>query len=138
MKRIAKALVIVALASSAATAMAASPFPTPTWPDSYFQSQVFPNIDTYEREHHASALTQPVTGYPSAAEEESSLSAEFPDIQTYQDIHRNDPASVSMASAFPSSVPEEPSMADEGLVPGIVGVAPFVSAQQQDAVGATR
>jgi hypothetical protein len=138
MKRIAKALVIVTLATTAAVATAADFSYPSAGIDGYNQTSVFPNIDTYANEHRDGIAAQPFTGYPSAAQQEYPLSSEFPDMQTYQDIHRNDPVYQSTAPTFPYSVPGEPSMADEGLVPGIAGVSPYVSPLHDYAVGATR
>jgi hypothetical protein len=140
MKLIAKALVIATLATAAAAASAAQ---IEDWPsggrDNYNQTLIFPNIATYESQHRASERTQATVPGPSSAEEEIPLSAVFPGMQTYQDIHRNDPVNrSSVASTFPSSADEVPSMADEGLVPGIVGVAPYVNPSESYGVGATR
>jgi hypothetical protein len=77
--------------------------------------------------------------YPAQASQEYPLSGEFPNMRTYEDIHRNDPVAQSNTSAFPYSVDPERSMAEEGLVPGIAGAAPYVDANKQTVVvGATR
>jgi hypothetical protein len=138
MKRIAKALVIVTLASAAAAATAADIGYPSAGIDGYSQAWVFPNMETYKSEHQGSIALQPSTGYPAAAQQEYPLSGEFPNMPTYQGIHRNDPVYQSTAPTFPFSVPDEPSMADEGLVPGIAGVSPYVAPSQDYAVGATR
>jgi hypothetical protein len=139
MKRIAKALVIATLAGAAVAATAAEVGTPSGGRENYNQTQIFPNIATYESQHRASELTQATVPDPSAAQQEYPLSAEFPGMQTYQDIHRDDPVyQTSVASAFPSSAEEEPSMAEEGLVPGIAGVAPYVNPSQSYDVGATR
>ncbi|MEA3158129.1 MAG: hypothetical protein QOK44_5718 [Betaproteobacteria bacterium] len=136
MKRIARTLVIVTLASAATAAMAAgTPFPSEAQ-DQYPLSQEFPNIVTYKQEHRDSAATQPSAPSPSAALQEYPLSGEFPNIVTYKQEHRNDAVRASNTPTFPYSVPTEESMADEGLVPGIAGVAPADGAD--GAVGATR
>jgi hypothetical protein len=138
MKRIARALVIVTLASAATAAVAAdSPFPASV-ENQVPLSEVFPNIVTYKQEHHDSAVNQPAMAYPSKSQQEIPLSEDFPNIVTYKQEHKNDPARASNTSAFPEDLPNEPSMADEGLVPGIAGVAPYVSGNSQGAVGATR
>jgi hypothetical protein len=138
MKHIARTLVVVGLASAAAAATAADvPYPSSAR-DSYNQTSVFPNISTYESQHRASELSQAPLSYPSAAAQEYPLSSEFPSMQTYQDIHRNDPVFRSATPTFPYSVDAAPSMAEEGLVPGIVGVAPYVVTTPDSAVGGTR
>jgi hypothetical protein len=137
MKCIAKAVVVMALSTAAFAASAAdTPFPSAAV-DGYSQSSVFPNVDTYKREHRDSVLNQPSTGFPASVPQEYPLSGEFPDMQTYLDIHRSDPVNQATAPTFPESLSPEPSMADEGLVPGIPGVAPYVS-PERTAVGATR
>ena len=138
MKRIAKALVIVTLASAAAAATAAQPqFPS-SGQDQYPLSQVVPNIDTYKREHRDSVATQATVPGPATAQDEYPLSSEFPGMVTYRQSHRNDTVAASRDSAFPYSVDPEPSMAEEGLVPGIAGVAPYAAPAPDTAVGATR
>jgi hypothetical protein len=137
MKRIAKALVIATLASTAVAATAADVSWPSSAPDSYNQSSVFPNMQTYKQEHRDSVLSQASRAYPSAAQQEYPLSGEFPNIVSYKQEHRNDPVAWSNGSGFPENLSPEPSMADEGLVPGIAGVAPYV-APAPDAVGGTR
>jgi hypothetical protein len=137
MKRIAKALVIATLASTAVAATAADvPYPS-SGRDGYNQSSVFPNMQTFEQQHRDSVLSQAPTPYPSAAQQEYPLSGEFANIVTYKQEHRNDPVARSNSSAFPENLSPEPSMADEGLVPGIAGIAPYV-APAPYAVGGTR
>jgi hypothetical protein len=136
MKRIARTLLVISLATAGGAAFAA----TPTFPSSAQQetplSQEFPNIGTYAQEHRDSAATQPSMTYPSIGAQEYPLSGEFPNMQTYKQEHRPDPAQASNTATFPYSVPAEESMADEGLVPGIAGVAPADGAV--GGVGATR
>ena len=139
MKRIAKALVIATLASAAVAATAAEVVTPSGGRENYNQTLIFPNIATYESQHRASELSQATVPGPSAADEEYPLSSEFPSMRTYQDIHRNDPVyPSSVASTFPSGVDEEPSMAEEGLVPGVAGEAPYANPSQSYGVGATR
>jgi hypothetical protein len=138
MKSIAKALLVVTLASAAVTATAADMQYPAAGRDGYNQADVFPNMDTYQREHSASALNQRFTAAPSAGQQEYPLSSEFPNMQTYLDLHANDPVRQATAPTFPYSVAPEPSMADEGLVPGIAGVAPYAALPADNAVGATR
>jgi hypothetical protein len=134
MKRIASTLVALALAGSAAAAMAAdTPYPSSV-PEEYPLSQEFPNMDTYKKEHRDSVATQPSVPGPASVPEEYSLDSEFPSMVTYKREHRNDPVAAS-TTPFPTDVPNEPSMADEGLVPGIAGVPPY---DNRGAVGATR
>ena len=101
-------------------------------------SQVFPNIDTYKREHRDSIATQATVPVPAAAQQEYPLSSEFPGMVTYRQLHRNDTVAASQDSVFPYSVDPEPSMAEEGLVPGIAGAAPYVASVPDSAVGGTR
>jgi hypothetical protein len=137
-KFIAKAVVIAALASSAVAATAANTgFPS-AGRDGYNQADIFPNVQTYKRQHRDSVLTQPSVANPSSAQQEYPLSGEFPNMQTYRQIHKNDAVSQSTTPTFPYSVPAETSMADEGLVPGVAGVAPYVATPGDLGVGATR
>jgi hypothetical protein len=57
--------------------------------------------------------------FPSGGVEQMPQSAEFPNLRSYADIHRNDAAVVASTPAFPSSAEETTSMAEEGLVPGL-------------------
>jgi hypothetical protein len=135
MKRIANALVILTLAGTAAAATAAdTPFPYSAQEEIPL-SQEFPNMDTYKKEHRDSIATQPSVPGPASVPEEYSLESEFPNAVTYKQEHRNDPVRASNTPAIPYDVPNEPSMADEGLVPGIAGVPPY---DNRGAVGATR
>jgi hypothetical protein len=101
MKRIAKALVILTLASAATVASAQT------------------------------ALNQygnPISGdypYPASVDNGYSLASEFPNMTTYKQEHKNDPVPPSQTAASPYSVPSSASMADDGLVPGIAGVPPY-------------
>jgi hypothetical protein len=137
MKRISRTLFVVTFATAAAGAIAAdSPFPSSA-PETYSQSDVFPNVQTYEQSHHASAMTQaPIPGPVLGRPDSYNATSVFPNMQTYADQHRNDPVQVSNTPTFPSSPPEVPSMADEGLVPG-VGGAPAYARHSDGAVGAT-
>ena len=139
LKRIAQTLLIASLSTTTVAALAAS---TPDYPTSVEPevplSQEFPNIDTYKKEHRDSAVNQAPMTYPAQALQEYPLSGEFPNIQTYEDIHKNDPVARSTTATFPYSVDPDPSMAEEGLVPGIAGVAPYVNQNNQSAVGGTR
>ena len=56
-------------------------------------------------------------------------------MESYEQEHRNAPLQTSSASPFPYSVPDEPSFADEGLIPGVAGMPPY---DNRAAVGATR
>ena len=93
-------------------------------------------MDTYKKEHRDSIANQPTVPYPAAAAQEYPLSSEFPDIQTYQDIHKNDPVVQSTTPTFPTEYLQR-RRGRRGLVPGITGVAPS-EPEQQSAVGATR
>jgi hypothetical protein len=147
MKRIARTLVIVTLASAATVAVAAdtpsypqradTPYPASAQPQVPL-SQEFPNIDTYKKEHRDSVRNQPSVPGPSSAQQEYPLSGEFPNLRSYEDIHKNDPVTRSNTPDYPSSVSPEPSMADEGLVPGIAGKPPYVNQKNDTGRGATR
>ena len=132
MKRIARALVIVTFASATAAAMAAEdaatreaeasdkPFPSEIPGGEFSMSEEFPNMPTYKSEHRNDIGRQSRTpGYPSSAQQEIPLSSEFPNSPTYKQEHRNDPVARSTTPTIPPDVPNEPSMADEGLVPGV-------------------
>ena len=73
--------------------------------------------------------------YPASAQEEYPLAQEFRHMGSYEQEHRNAPLQTSSASPFPYSVPDEPSFADEGLIPGVAGMPPY---DNRAAVGATR
>jgi hypothetical protein len=138
MKRIARTLVIVTLAGAATAATAAdSPFPSSS-PNTSSLSMYFPNMDSYEREHRNSEANQQAMSYPSSAPDQRPLATEFSNIVTYKQEHRNDPVQASSTPTFPYSAPNTESMADEGLVAGIAGVAPYVDNNNQTSVGATR
>ena len=138
MKFISNTVVIATIASSAVTATAANTgFPS-AGRDGYNQADIFPNVQTYKSQHRDSVLSQPSVANPSSAQQEYPLSSEFPNVQTYRQIHKNDSVPQSTSPTFPYSVPAEPSMADEGLVPGIAGVAPYVVTPDDLGVGATR
>ncbi|MDB5922963.1 MAG: hypothetical protein JWN13_1899 [Betaproteobacteria bacterium] len=134
MKRIARTLVIVTLSSAATAAVAVDTSFPPGVENQVPLSEEFSNIDTYKKEHRDSVNQTPLT-YPAAGLQEYPLSGEFPNLQSYQDIHRNDPVVQSTTPTFPYSVPEEQSLADEGLVPGIANVPPY---NNRGAVGKTR
>jgi len=136
MKRIAKALVIVTFASAATAAFAAD-IPADVQNETPL-SQEFPKMDTYKKEHRDSVANQAPMTWPSVGRDNYSQTDEFPNIVTYAKQHANDPVRASNTSAFPENLSSEPSMADEGLVAGIAGVAPYVSPSNQAAVGATR
>ena len=130
MKRITRTLVIVTFATAATAAMAAnSPFPSSA-PEETPLSSDFPNIRSYADIHSADRANQPELAGPAAGQQEYPLSSDFPNSVTYKQEHRSDPVAASRTPTFPYSVPNEESLADEGLVPGIAGVPP--------AVGATR
>jgi hypothetical protein len=139
LKLIARTLLIASLSTTTMAAFAAT---TPDYPvsseDQVPLSEEFPNIDTYKKQHGASAISQTPMTYPAQALQEYPLSGEFPNMQTYEDLHMNTPVARSNTSAFPENLSPEPSMADEGLVPGVAGVAPYAGAGNQTAVGATR
>jgi hypothetical protein len=124
MKRIATVLLAATLSSAGAAAFADE--------TQSFYSE-FPNMRTYADTHLNDHADRPDGNFPSAGSQEVPLSAEFPNMQTYQREHSPDPAQASTTPTFPYSVPNEQSMADEGLVPGIAGVPPA-----DGAVGATR
>jgi hypothetical protein len=130
MKRIARTLVIVTLASTGTAAVAAdTPYPSSVQQEIPLSSE-FPNSPTYKQEHRKDAGSQSkgqqsgTPTYPSAGAQQTPLSSEFPNTQTYKDEHKNAPVTRSTTPTFPYSVPAESSMADEGLVPGISGVPP--------------
>ena len=133
MNRIAGTIVILTFASATTGGLAATtPYPSSA-PEEVPLAQEFPNIDSYKKEHRGSVATQAPQAGPAAALQEYPLSDEFPNLRTYQDIHRKDPVSRSMTSAFPSSVPNETSLAEEDLVPGMPRVP-----RADGNVGATR
>jgi hypothetical protein len=137
MKIIARTLLVVTFATTAAGAIAAdSPFPSSA-PETYSQSDVFPNVQTYEQAHRSSAMTQaPIPGPAAGRSDNYNATSAFPNMQTYADQHRNDPVHASNTPTFPSSAPEVPSMADQGLVPGMAG-APVYANHGDAAVGST-
>lgn len=139
LKRIAQTLLIASLSTTTMAALAAT---TPDYPTSVEPevplSQEFPKIDTYKREHHGSAVQQTPMSYPSAGLQEYPLSGEFPNMQTYEDLHRNAPIAQSDTPTFPYSVDPVRSMAEEGLVPGIPGVAPYAYVRNQTADESTQ
>jgi hypothetical protein len=138
MKSIARTLLVVTFATTAAGAIAAdSPYPSSA-PETYSQSDVFPNVQTYKQAHHASAMTQaPMPGPVPGRPDSYNATSVFPNMQTYADQHRNDPVQASNTATFPSSASETTSMAVEGLVPGVSG-APAYANHSDTAVGATR
>jgi hypothetical protein len=138
MNSIARTVLAVTFATAAAGAIAAnSPFPSSAQ-ETYSQSDVFPNVQTYEQAHHASAMTQaPIPGPMPGRSDNYNATSVFPNMQTYADQHRNDPVQASNTSTFPSSAPETTSMAEEGLVPGTAG-APVYANHSDTGVGATR
>jgi hypothetical protein len=138
MKSIARTLLVVTFATTAAGAIAAdSPYPSSA-PETYSQSDVFPNVQTYEQAHHASAMTQaPMPGPVAGRSDSYNATSVFPKMQTYADQHRNDSVHASNAATFPSSAPETTSMAEEGLVPGVAS-APVYANHSDTAVGSTR
>jgi hypothetical protein len=124
MKRIATALLVATLATAATAAFADEH-------QSFFSE--FPNMRTYADTHLRDRAGRPGMNYPSSASQEDPLAAEFPNMDTYRREHSLDPGRASNAPTFPHSVPNETSMVDEGLAPGIAGVLPAGGA-----VGATR
>jgi len=146
LKRIAQAALVASLSMTGVAAFAAT---TPDYPASVEPevplSQEFPKIDTYKREHHNSAVNQAPTTYPAEVPSVYSLSSEFPNIRTYEDNRMNTPVARSNTPTFPENLSPVPSMAEEGLVPGISGEAPYAYARNQSvnestqtAQGATR
>jgi len=139
LKLIARTLLIASLSTTTMAAFAAT---TPDYPSSVEPVrpliEEFPNIDTYKREHHGAAVQQAPMTYPAEALEQYPLSGEFRNMQTYEDLHRNAAIAQSNTPTFPYSVDPVRSMAEEGLVPGIAGVAPYDNRIAQTAVGATR
>ena len=63
MKRIARTIVVVSLATAATGAAAASTALPSSAQDTYSQYDVFPNMETYASRHSDSAERQAVTGY---------------------------------------------------------------------------
>jgi hypothetical protein len=114
MKRIAKTLAIVTLATAASASFAAE---TSAWPseaqDQYSLSQEFPNLQTYEQTHRASEAEQAPIAYPAEALQEYPLSSEFPNIVTYAQQHRNDPAVASNTSMFPAEALDQVALSSE-------------------------
>jgi hypothetical protein len=139
LKRIAQTLLIASLSTTTMAALAAT---TPDYPTSVEPevplSQEFPKIDTYKKEHRNSAVDQTPMTYPAEALQEYPLSGEFPNMQTYEDLHRNAPIAQSNTPTFPYSVDPVRSMAEEGLVPGIPGVAPYAYVRNQTANESTQ
>ena len=127
MKFAPKSLFVLAFAGAtlAATASAA-PFPSSADEQTPL-SQEFPYVDTYKRDHRDSLAQQAPVAYPAAAQQEYPLSDELPGTQSFQSTHTTDQVARSATPAFPYSVPDEESLADEGLVPGIEGTAPYAS-----------
>jgi len=103
MKRIAKTLSIVTLATAGSASFAAE---TPAWPaeaqNQYTLSQEFSNLPSYEQAHRASEAQQAAMTYPAEALEKYRLATEFPNIGTYAQEHRNDPVVASTTSTFPA------------------------------------
>jgi hypothetical protein len=119
MKRIAKTLVVISLATASAAAFAASSsFPSSAEETTSLSSE-FPNMRTYGNSHLGDADSQAAMKYPSGGVQQMPLSTEFPNLQSYADTHRNDPAVVSSTPSAPSSANETTSMAEEGLVPDL-------------------
>ncbi|HEY0337646.1 MAG TPA: hypothetical protein VGC70_09935 [Burkholderiales bacterium] len=136
MKGIAKAFVVAALVTAATAASATSTaFPSSAQEQTPLASE-FAGIVTYKQQHHDSIAKQAPMAMPSGRSDNYNATSEFPNIVTYKKLHRNDPVQVSSTPTFPYSVPASQSMADEGLVPGITGVAPADG--PLFAVGATR
>jgi hypothetical protein len=139
LKRIAQTLLVASLSTTAMGALAAT---TPDYPTSVEPVrpliEEFPNIDTYKKEHRNSAVEQAPMTYPAEVLPVRPLSGEFPNMQTYEDLHKNAPVAQSDTPTFPYSVDPVRSMAEEGLVPGIPGVAPYVDARNQSLNESTR
>ncbi|MGZ5164126.1 MAG: hypothetical protein ACXWIT_27155 [Burkholderiales bacterium] len=137
MKSFARTLLVMSFLSTAAGAIAAeSPYPSSA-PETYSQTDVFPNLQTYEQAHHASAMTQaPMPGPVPGRSDSYNATSVFPNMQTYADQHRNEPVQASNTPTFPSSAPETTSMTEEGLVPGVAG-APAYANHSDGAVGTT-
>ncbi|MDB5865293.1 MAG: hypothetical protein JWO70_3099 [Betaproteobacteria bacterium] len=124
MKRIATALLVATLATAGTAAFADE--------HQSFISE-FPNMRSYADTHLNDRAGSPSADFPSSVSQEIPMSAEFPNMDTYKREHRSDAGRTASTPTFPYSVPNEQSMADEGLVPGIAGVPPA-----DGAVGATR
>jgi hypothetical protein len=137
--KIAQTLLVISLATAGGTAFAAttSTFPAEALNQTPLSSE-FPNMDTYKKEHRDSAVNQAPMRMPSGRPDNYSQTDVFPNVATYAAQHSDGAAQASNTSAFPEDLSPEPSMADEGLVPGIAGVAPYVDDNGQSAVGATR
>jgi hypothetical protein len=115
MKRIATALLVATLATAGTAAFADET-------QSFFSE--FPNMRTYADTHLHDRAGERGMNYPSSASQEDPLAAEFPNMGTYRRERRVDPGRASNTPTFPYSVPDETSMVDEGLVPGIGGIVP--------------
>jgi hypothetical protein len=105
MKRIAKTIAIVTLASAMSAAVAANTeYPSSSGQEIPMSSE-FPNMPTYKSEHRNDVAQQSATStYPAEVPEDYSLYSEFPNMQTYKQEHRNDP--VQPTPPYPYSVPD--------------------------------
>jgi hypothetical protein len=149
MKRIVKTLGAIVLASTAAVASAASgglrweapatngfpsgdnPWPSSA-PDGYFQTRIFPNLETYQDGHRNSIATQASVPGPTSAPEEYSMTSEFPNVVTYKREHRDTVATQAEVSD-PTSVPEEYSLDSE-----FPNILTYQDGHGGHAIGATR
>jgi hypothetical protein len=118
MKRFAKTLLVLSLATASASFAATPSYPSSAQEQTPLSSE-FPHMQTYADMHRNDAVSRGPMTYPSGAHETTPLSQSFPNLQSYADLHRNDSAAVASASSFPSSANETTSMAEEGLVPGL-------------------
>ena len=136
MKRITRAFVIATLVSAATAATAAdSPFPSSAQ-DVVPLSQEFPNMDTYTKAHHDSAMHQAPLAYPSGGRENYSQTMIFSGVVTYADQHVNDAVQVSSTPTFPSSTEQETPLSSE--FPNIVTYKRLHRNDSMAAVRATR
>jgi len=149
MKRIVRTLGVIVLASAATVASAASsgfqwgapatngfssgdnPWPSSA-PDGYFQTRIFPNIETYKQEYRDTVATQASVPNPTSVPEEYSLTSEFPNAVTYKQEH-HDTVATQAEVADPTSVPEEYSLTSE-----FPNIGTYQDEHSDVAVGATR
>jgi hypothetical protein len=123
MKRIAKTLLVISLASATFGVFAASSASPSSAEETTSLWSEFPNMRTYADTRPGNAAAQPAMRYPSGGVEQMPQSAEFSNLRSYAALHRNDNPVAASTPAFPSSAEETTSMAEEGLVPGVNGGA---------------
>ena len=149
MKAIVRTLGIIVLASAASVASAASsgfqwgapatngfpsgdnPYPS-SGADSYPQSRIFPNAETYQDGHRNSPGTRASVPNPTSASDESPLTSEFPNIRTYKQNHR-DTVATQAEVPNPTSAQEEYSLSSE-----FPSIRTYQDEHSGSAVGRTR